>query len=430
MEIQRSKQLFEEAQKYIPGGVSSPARAFWAVGGDPLFIQKAQGSKIIDEDANEYIDFVGSWGPIILGHAHPKVISALTRAAQRGTSFGAPTELEIKLARMICEAIPSVEMVRFVNSGTEATMSALRLARGYTGRDMIIKFEGCYHGHVDALLTKAGSGLTTLGVSDSAGVPTDQAKTTLVVPFNNLEAVKNAFEAHTNRIAAVIVEPIAANMGVIPPQPGFLEGLRRISDAFKSLVIFDEVISGFRVTYGGAQTLYGVTPDITCLGKVIGGGLPVGAYGGKSQIMEMIAPIGPVYQAGTLSGNPLAMTAGIETLTLLQEPGVYEHLEKKSARLARGLSEAAVKASVPLQLNRVGSLMTTFFTEKEVVDYATAKLSDTQRYARYFQEMLNWGIYLAPSQFEALFVSLAHTDEDINATIDAAKAALSHLASS
>ena len=424
METQRSKELYAQGQRYMPGGVNSPVRAFQGVGGDPVFIQRGYGSKILDVDGNEYIDYLGSWGPLVLGHAHPIVIASLARAVQAGTSFGAPTELEVRLARMVSEAVPSMEILRFVNSGTEATMSALRLARGYTGREMVVKFEGCYHGHVDALLARAGSGTMTLGVPDSVGVPAGQAKDTLVVPFNDLQAVEGPFQAYPDRIAAIIVEPIAANMGVIPPKPGYLQGLRRIADTFGALLVFDEVVTGFRVAYGGAQSMYGVTPDLTCLGKIIGGGLPVGAYGGKAEIMEMVAPLGPVYQAGTLSGNPLAMTAGIETLGILQQPQVYDRLEEMSARLAQGLSKAASKTEVPLHLHRVGSMMTTFFTEKPVVDYTTARLSDTEQYARYFHQMLHRGVYLAPSQYEALFVSLAHTHEDIDATIEAARAAL------
>ncbi len=417
MKKDKSKKLFEQAQRYMPGGVNSPARAFRAVGGEPVFIERARGNRIYDVDGNEYIDYVCSWGPLILGHAYPPVVEALKKAVERGTTYGAPTELETQLAQMICDAMPSMEMVRFVSSGTEATMSALRLARGYTQRDMIVKFTGGYHGHGDALLVKAGSGATTLGTPDSAGVPSSYAEKTLLAPFNDIEAIKKLFQAHPQEIAAVIVEPVAGNMGVVPPQPGFLDGLRQLTSEYGALLIFDEVITGFRVAYGGAQTLYGVTPDLTCLGKIIGGGLPVGAYGGKGQIMEMVSPLGPVYQAGTLSGNPLAMTAGLQTLKTLQRPQVYQDLEEKSSRLAQGLTNAAQKAEIPIQLHRVGSMMTSFFTDKEVVDYEGAKLSDTPRYAEYFRGMLNRGIYLAPSQFEALFVSLAHTGDDIDATV-------------
>jgi len=424
----RSKKLFEQAQKFMPGGVNSPARAFRAVGGEPVFIDRAKGSRIYDVDGNEYIDYVCSWGPLILGHAYPPVVEALKKAVERGTSYGAPTELETQLAQMICDAVPSMEMVRFVSSGTEATMSALRLARGYTQRDMIVKFTGGYHGHADALLVKAGSGATTLGAPDSAGVPSSYAEKTLLAPFNDIEAIKRLFQAHSQEIATVIVEPVAGNMGVVLPQPDFLDGLRQLTSEYGALLIFDEVITGFRVAYGGAQTLYGVTPDLTCLGKIIGGGLPVGAYGGKRQIMEMVSPLGPVYQAGTLSGNPLAMTAGLQTLKALQGPQVYQDLEEKSSRLAQGLTNAAQRAEIPLQLHRVGSMMTSFFTDKEVVDYEGAKLSDTTRYAEYFRGMLNRGIYLAPSQFEALFVSLAHTEDDIDATVATAGEVFQELA--
>ncbi|MEE9324560.1 MAG: glutamate-1-semialdehyde 2,1-aminomutase [Dehalococcoidia bacterium] len=430
MKKDKSKKLFEQAQRYMPGGVNSPARAFRAVGGEPVFIERARGNRIYDVDGNEYIDYVCSWGPLILGHAYPPVVEALKKAVERGTTYGAPTELETQLAQMICDAVPSIEMVRFVSSGTEAAMSALRLARGYTQRDMIVKFTGGYHGHGDALLVKAGSGATTLGTPDSAGVPSSYAEKTLLAPFNDIEAIKKLFQAHPQEIAAVIVEPVAGNMGVVPPQPGFLDGLRQLTSEYGALLIFDEVITGFRVAYGGAQTLYGVTPDLTCLGKIIGGGLPVGAYGGKGQIMEMVSPLGPVYQAGTLSGNPLAMTAGLQTLKTLQRPQVYQDLEEKSSRLAQGLTNAAQKAEIPIQLHRVGSMMTSFFTDKEVVDYEGAKLSDTPRYAEYFRGMLNRGIYLAPSQFEALFVSLAHTEDDIDATVATAGEVFQELAAS
>jgi len=424
----RSKALFAQALRYIPGGVNSPVRAFRAVGGDPLFIQRGHGSRVVDADGHEYIDYVGSWGPLILGHAHPEVVSALSEAVRSGTSFGAPTQLETTLARMVCQAVPSIESVRFVNSGTEATMSALRVARGYTCRDMVVKFEGNYHGHVDALLAKAGSGVATLGVPDSAGVPASQAQATLLAPFNDLKSVERLFQAYPAGIAAIIVEPVAANMGVVPPEPGFLEGLRRLTHQHGALLIFDEVITGFRLHFGGAQSLYGVTPDLTCLGKIIGGGLPVGAYGGREEVMNTVAPMGPVYQAGTLSGNPLAMTAGIATLGALQKEGVYEELEDKAGRLAEGLTEAAASIEVPVRLNRVGSIMTVFFTETEVVDYSTATASDNHKYASYFHAMLAAGVYLAPSQYEALFVSLAHTDRDIAATIHAATTAFSIVA--
>jgi len=423
----RSHSLYTEAQRYMPGGVNSPVRAFSAVGGEPLFIARGEGPYIYDVDGRRYIDYVLSWGPLILGHAHPQVVSALKDAAERGISYGAPTALETELAKRVVEAVPSIEMVRFVNSGTEATMSALRLARAYTGRSKIIKFEGCYHGHADFLLVRAGSGVTTLGLPDSAGVPEGIAQDTLIAPYNDLQPVDRLFSANRGQIAAVVVEPVAGNMGVIPPEPGFLEGLRGVTKAEGALLIFDEVITGFRVAYGGAQALYGVTPDLTCLGKVIGGGLPVGAYGGRREIMEMVAPLGPVYQAGTLSGNPLCMTAGIETLKVLAQPGAYERLEERSARLVDGIRAAAEAARIPAFQTRVGSLFCTFFNGERVVDYASAKRSDTGRYALFFRAMLENGVYLAPSQFEAGFLSLAHSDEDIERTIEAAEAAFAGL---
>jgi glutamate-1-semialdehyde 2,1-aminomutase len=427
MNTDRSRWLFRQAQRLLPGGVSSPVRAFKAVGGDPLFITRAQGSKLYDVDSNEYIDYVGSWGPLILGHAHPLVVEALKKAVERGTSYGAPTELEIELAQLITTAMPSIEMVRFVSSGTEAAMSVLRLARAYTKREVIIKFDGCYHGHADFLLVKAGSGVATLGLPDSAGVPQGSTRDTLVAPYNDLEVVETLFEECAEGVAAVIVEPIAGNMGVVPPKPGFLEDLRAITRKHGALLIFDEVITGFRVAYGGAQALYGIEPDLTCLGKIIGGGLPVGAYGGRREIMERIAPLGSVYQAGTLAGNPLAMTAGIVTLKALQASGTYERLEALSAELAQGLLEWAKQMGIVVQLNRAGSLFTLFFGEGEVWDYASAKRTDTGRYARYFHGMLNQGLYLPPSPFEACFVSLAHTEVDIERTIEAAKACFAAL---
>jgi len=423
----RSKRLFEEAKKHIPGGVNSPVRAFRSVGGDPLFIKKAKGSKIYDVDGKAYIDYVLSWGPMILGHAHPRVTAALKKAIANGTSYGAPTELEITLAKMVKKAVPSIEMVRMVSSGTEATMAAIRAARGFTGRDKIIKFDGGYHGTGDSLLVKAGSGVATFGLPDSPGVPADLAKHTLTVAYNDLIAVRELASREGERIACIIVEPVAGNMGCVPPEPGFLAGLRQVCDQYGIVLILDEVMTGFRVAYGGAQKLYGVKPDLTCLGKVIGGGLPVGAYGGKREIMEKIAPIGPIYQAGTLSGNPLAMVAGIETLKALSKPGVYKTLEKLSADLEQGLRAAATEAGVPVTLNRVGSMFTAFFTDRKVKDFASAKTSDTGKFGRFFRSMLSNGVNLAPSQFEAAFMSLAHTRADINKTIEAARKSLKGL---
>jgi len=418
-----SDKLFTEARRYIPGGVNSPVRAFRAVGGSPLFITKGQGSHIYDVDGNAFIDYVCSWGALILGHAHPRVVAALKDVIENGTSFGAPTERETLLARMITSAMPSMQLVRFVNSGTEATMSALRLARAFTVRDKILKFSGCYHGHSDSLLAKAGSGVATLGLPDSAGVPRAYTRNTIVAAYNNLEGVKRIFSRFGEQIAAIIVEPVPANMGVVPPKPGFLEGLRRISDYNGSLLIFDEVITGFRLAYGGAQGIYGVTPDLTCLGKIIGGGLPVGAYGGRKDIMELVAPLGPVYQAGTLSGNPLAMAAGIEALSILHEPGTYEKLDVRASLLAQGLERAAAKDGVKLSVTRVGSILTPFFNISDVTDYDSALSSDTALYARFFNHMLEQGIYLPPSQFEAVFTSLTHTEEDIEKTLAAASIA-------
>ncbi len=423
----RSRKLFEEAKKHIPGGVNSPVRAFRSVGGEPLFIKKAKGSKIVDADGKTYIDYVLSWGPMIVGHSHPKVTAALKKAIANGTSFGAPTEIEITLAKMVKKAFPSMDMVRMVSSGTEATMSAIRAARGFTGRDKILKFDGCYHGHGDSLLVKAGSGVATFGLPDSPGVPADLAKHTLTVSYNDLPAVKDMASREGDRIACIIVEPVAGNMGGVPPEQGFLEGLRQVCDQYGIILIFDEVMTGFRVAYGGAQQLYGIKPDLTCLGKVIGGGLPVGAYGGRLDIMQKIAPLGPIYQAGTLSGNPLAMTAGIETLKLLARPGVYKTLEKLSAELETGLREAAREAGVPATINRVGSMFTTFFTERKVTDFASAKTSDTARFGSFFRSMLKNGVNLAPSQFEAAFLSLSHSKADIGKTVEAARKSLAPL---
>jgi glutamate-1-semialdehyde 2,1-aminomutase len=419
-----SQQLFERAQQIIPGGVNSPVRAWRSVGGQPLFIARGAGARIWDADGNEFLDYVSSWGPLILGHAHPRVVRAIQDAATRGTSYGAPTELEIELAQRVTRAVPSVEMVRFVNSGTEATMSALRLARAFTQRELILKFDGGYHGHADFLLAKAGSGLATLSLPDSAGVPSGVAGTTLIAPYNDLDAVREIFKVHGDHIAAIIVEPVAGNMGVVPPRSGFLQGLRDITRAHNALLIFDEVITGFRVAYGGASSLYGVQADLTCFGKIIGGGLPVGAYGGRRDIMQMVAPLGPMYQAGTLSGNPLAMAAGIATLDALAESDAYAQLETRAAQLERGLNDAAARAEIPVTVNRVGSMLTAFFTAPRVADYAGAKTADTKRYAHYFHAMLARGIYLAPSQFEAAFVSLAHTEQDIAFTIECAAQAL------
>ena len=426
---ERSEKLFKDAQRYLPGGVDSPVRAFKAVGGNPLFIKKGQGSRIYDEDDNQFIDYVCSWGPLILGHSHPRIVAALKRAVERGTSFGAPTKLETTLAKAIRDAMPSIEMLRFVCSGTEATMSAIRLARAFTGRDKIVKFAGCYHGHSDGLLARAGSGVATLGIPDSPGVPPGYAQDTLVASYNSIAAVENLFKHYPQEIAAIIVEPVAANMGVVPPQPGFLESLRQLTEEFKALLIFDEVITGFRVAYGGAQALCGITPDLTCLGKVIGGGLPIGAYGGRQDIMQMVAPSGPVYQAGTLSGNPLAMTAGIETLKILSQARTYEQLEEKSSQLERGIVEVAAKAGLKMQVPRVGSILTAFFSKEAVFDYDAAKQANTEIYARFFQQLLEEGVYWPPSQFEAAFVSTAHSDDDIQTTVKAVGKALEYLVS-
>ncbi|TMU85722.1 glutamate-1-semialdehyde-2,1-aminomutase [Bacillus sp. BHET2] len=416
---EKSKQAFKEAVNLMPGGVNSPVRAFKSVKMDPIFMERGKGSKIYDIDGNEYIDYVLSWGPLILGHSNDRVVEAIKKVAENGTSFGAPTEIENKLAKLVIDRVPSIEVVRMVSSGTEATMSALRLARGYTGRNKILKFEGCYHGHGDSLLIKAGSGVATLGLPDSPGVPEGVAKNTITVPYNDLESIRYAFEQFGDDIAAIIVEPVAGNMGVVPPQPGFLEGLREITENHGSLLIFDEVMTGFRVGYGCAQGYYNVTPDLTCLGKVIGGGLPVGAYGGKAEIMERIAPSGPIYQAGTLSGNPLAMTAGYETLSQLT-PETYEEFAQKADQLEEGLKKAAEKHNIPHRINRAGSMVGIFFTNEEVTNYEGAKSSDLEMFADYYREMANEGVFLPPSQFEGLFLSTAHTAEDIEKTLQAA----------
>jgi glutamate-1-semialdehyde 2,1-aminomutase len=415
------KSLFDEAKKFIPGGVNSPVRAFKGVGGTPVFLQSGSGPRVTDAEGKEYIDYVGSWGPLIVGHAHPAVVRGIQEQAEKGTSFGAPCELETELARKICERVPSCELVRFVSSGTEATMSAIRLARGATGRDEVVKVEGCYHGHVDSLLVQAGSGLMTLGIPGSPGVPAVLAELTHVVPYNDPVSLQRLLEERAGRIACVILEPVAGNMGVVPPAPGYLEAVRKMTRADGIVMILDEVMTGFRVHRSCAQGLYGIEPDLSTFGKVIGGGLPAAAYGGRADLMEQVAPTGAVYQAGTLSGNPLAMRAGIETLELLDEPGVYERLEVSSARLEQGLAAAAAEIGVQVVSNRVGSMMTCFFEVDEVTDYTSAAAADTELYGRFFHAMLGNGVYLAPSQFEAAFVSLAHGDAEIDATVEAAR---------
>ncbi|ACL21366.1 glutamate-1-semialdehyde-2,1-aminomutase [Desulfitobacterium hafniense DCB-2] len=424
---QRSKEAFARANGVLPGGVNSPVRAFKSVGREPIFIAKGQGARLWDIDGNSYLDYVLSWGPLILGHAHPVVVGAIKAAAERGTSYGAPTEIETECAEEVIKAFPSMEMVRMVSSGTEATMSALRLARGVTGRNKIIKFEGCYHGHGDSLLIKAGSGALTFGVPTSPGVPSSVASQTIVAQYNDLEGLKEIFKECGEDIAAVILEPVTGNMGVVLPQPGFLAGLRTLTQDYGSLLIFDEVMTGFRVSYGGAQGRYQIDPDLTCLGKVIGGGLPVAAYGGKRKYMEQVAPSGPIYQAGTLSGNPLAMAAGLATLKLLQQEGVYEGLEKKTARLAEGLQSIAQELGFPIWVNSVGAMFSAFFTDQPVIDFKSACSSDVERFGSFFRGMLERGIYLAPSQYEAVFLSAAHTDADIDYTLEQARDVLKSL---
>ena len=417
MKTEKSLRLYKKAVSLMPGGVNSPVRAFKAVGGNPLFIAKAKGSKIYDVDGNQYIDYVLSWGPLILGHAHPQVVRALKKAVENGTSYGAPTPLEIELATLVKKAFPSIEKLRMVNSGTEATMSAIRLARGFTKRNKVIKFEGCYHGHVDGLLVSAGSGGATFGVPDSLGVPLSYISETIVLPFNDTPTFKSTVKKHWKDIACVIVEPVVGNMGCILPREDFLETLRKETEKYGIVLIFDEVMTGFRVSFGGAQQFYRIKPDLTCLGKVIGGGLPVGAYGGKKEIMSLVSPEGGVYQAGTLSGNPIAMTAGIETLKILSRPETYKELESKMNHLEEGLKDAAFRAAVNVKFYRAGTIFCTYFTDKEVVDAKTAKNSDTEKFKRFFMGMLKGGVYIAPSQFEAGFISLAHTDSDIEKTV-------------
>ncbi len=419
----RSQELFARAKVVIPGGVSSPVRAFKAVGGQPLFIARAAGAHVVDADGRSYVDYVGSWGPMILGHAHPAVLEAIRSAAAHGTSFGAPCALEVELAERVVRHVPSLEKVRFVSSGTEATMSALRVARGFTGRRKILKFDGCYHGHADSLLVAAGSGVATLGIPGSPGVPEGTVADTLVAPFNDVAAFEEAVGAHGKDLAAVIVEPVCGNMGTVAPRPGYLQALRDVTRENGTVLILDEVMTGFRLGLGGAQQLYGIKPDLTCLGKIIGGGLPAAAYGGRAEIMATVAPEGPVYQAGTLSGNPLAMAAGCATLDLLEEAGAYEKLEQRSRRLEEGLRAAACAAEADVAVNRVGSMLTVFFCRGPVFDYASAKRSDTKRFARFFHAMLESGVYLPPAQFEAAFVSLAHGEAEIEETIRAAEQA-------
>jgi len=425
---EKSRALFERAQSLMPGGVNSPVRAFKAVGGTPFFVARGEGCYLWDVDGNRFIDFVCSWGPLILGHAHPEIVAAVKEAVERGTTYGAPTELEVALAEKIQQAFSSMEMLRLVNSGTEATMSAIRAARGYTGRKKIIKFEGCYHGHADYLLVKAGSGAATFGIPDSAGVPEGTTQDTIVLPYNDIEAFNETMDAMGEEIAAVIVEPIAGNMGVVLPKPEFLAALRRQTEKHGIVLIFDEVITGFRVAYGGAQSLYGIKPDMTCLGKIVGGGFPLAAYGGRKEIMQTIAPLGPVYQAGTLSGNPVAVTAGLKTLEILERDNPYPELERRTKQLTQVISEAAKEAGVPVRINQIASMFTVFFTDQPVVDYASARRSDTQRYARFFHALLERGVYFPPSQFEAAFLSTAHDDEALSFAQDAIRLAMKAIA--
>ncbi len=427
MDFKNSHQLYEQARKLIPGGVNSPVRACKSVGADPLFIDRADGCRIFDADGNSFIDYIGSWGPMILGHRHPAVIGAVASVLERGTSFGAPIDLEIELAKLVIEAVPSVDIVRMVNSGTEANMSAVRLARGATGRDLVIKFDGCYHGHADTLLVAAGSGVATLGIPGSPGIPEAVAKHTLSLPFNDIECIQKVMNEQGDHIACIIVEPVAGNMGMVPPADGFLQSLRQLTEKHGALLIFDEVMTGFRVALGGAQSRYGISPDLTCFGKIIGGGLPVGAYGGRREVMDNIAPQGSVYQAGTLSGNPIAMAAGIATLQQVMQDGFYENLEKTTRKLADGLDAAAQNAGIPAKVDHVGSMLGMFFTDQEVNNFDDAKLCDLELFSAFYNGMRENGIYIAPSQFEALFVSAAHSEEDIDQTIRAAETVLKDL---